>query len=476
MNNYIETIGIEVHVELKTNTKIFSPSKNGYGMMANSLTNVIDLGYPGTLPTINYGVIETAIKACHVLHCNIRKKMHFDRKNYFYPDNPKNYQITQARTPIGYNGYVEIEVNGKPKKIEIEEIHIEEDTCKSAHRGDVTLLDFNRAGVPLIEIVSKACISNSKEAMLYLEKLKELLFYADISDCKMEEGSMRCDANVSLRRNIDDPLGTKCEIKNIGSISNVGIAIEKEIERQAKLLDNNETFKEQTRRFDDKLNNTVLMRVKETGNDYRYFPEPDIPYLELTETEINKAIQTLPMLAEERKEKYMSRGVSLLNANKIIANRSLSDYLNEFLDTDMNFSTAINLLLGDISFYLNREEKTITDTCLTKEKMLDLVAKLDNNTLSSKNLKEIIDDILKSNKTIEEIMKEKNITNITDIYVLKEIVSKVISNNLESVEDYKAGKDRALKYLMGQIMKETKGSANPKLVNEILIEELNNNC
>ena len=475
MSKYIETIGIEVHVELKTNTKIFSPSINGYGMMANSLTNVIDLGYPGTLPTLNYGVVETAIKACHVLNCKIRKEMHFDRKNYFYPDNPKNYQITQARTPIGYDGYVEIEVDGQTKKIEIEEIHIEEDTCKSAHRGTVTLLDFNRAGVPLIEIVSKACISSSTEAKLYLEKLKELLFYADISDCKMEEGSMRCDANVSLRKNETDPLGTKCEIKNIGSISNVGIAIEKEIERQSKLLDNNETFKEQTRRFDDKLNDTVLMRVKETGNDYRYFPEPDLPYMVLTDEEINSAINSLPMLASERKEKYISRGVSELNASKIIANRSLSDYLNEFLDTNMNFVTAINLLLGDISFYLNREEKQITQTCLTKEKMIDLVEKIDNNTLSSKNLKEIIDDILESDKSISEIMKDKNITNITDTSLLKEVVAKVINENPESVADYKAGKDRALKYLMGQIMKETKGSANPKIVNEILIKELNNN-
>lgn len=475
MNKYIETIGIEVHVELKTNTKIFSSSKNGYGMMANSLTNVVDLGYPGTLPTLNYGVVETAIKACHVLNCNIRKEMHFDRKNYFYPDNPKNYQITQARTPIGYDGYVEIEVDGKTKKIEIEEIHIEEDTCKSAHRGSVTLLDFNRAGVPLIEIVSKPCIASSTEAKLYLEKLKELLFYADISDCKMEEGSMRCDANVSIRKNESDPYGTKCEIKNIGSISNVGIAIEKEIERQATLLDNNETFKPQTRRFDDKLNDTVLMRVKETGNDYRYFPEPDIPYMILTDEEIDAAIKSLPMLASKRKEKYISCGVSELNASKIIANRSLSDYLNEFLDTNMNFVTAINLLLGDISFYLNREEKQITDTCLTKEKMMDLVEKIDSNTLSSKNLKEIIDDILESDKSIDEIMKEKNITNITDTSLLKEIVIKIINENPESVKDYKDGKDRALKYLMGQIMKETKGSANPKMVNEILISELNNN-
>ena len=274
MEKYIATIGIEVHVELKTKTKIFSPSVNGYGEMANSLTNVIDLGYPGTLPTLNSEVINLAIRAATVLNCKIRKQMHFDRKNYFYPDNSKNYQITQARTPIGYDGYVEIDLGDKKKKIFIEEMHIEEDTCKSAHRGTKTLLDFNRAGVPLIEIVSKPCMESAEEAKLYLEKLKELLFYSDISDCKMEEGSLRADANVSIRKKETDPYGTKAEIKNIGSISNVGLSIQKEIERQAKLYDNGESFKPQTRRFDDKLQDTVLMRVKETGNDYRYFPEP----------------------------------------------------------------------------------------------------------------------------------------------------------------------------------------------------------
>ena len=475
MSNYIETIGIEVHVELKTNTKIFSSSKNGYGMMANSLTNVIDLGYPGTLPTINYGVVETAIKACHILNCKIRKEMHFDRKNYFYPDNPKNYQITQGRTPIGYDGYVEIEVDGKPKKIEIEEMHIEEDTCKSAHRGSVTLLDFNRAGVPLIEIVTKPCISNSKEAKLYLEKLKELLYYADISDCKMEEGSMRCEPNVSIRKNESDPFGTKVEIKNVGSITNVGTAIEKEVERQIKLIESNEVIKEQTRRFDDKLNDTVLMRVKETGNDYRYFPEPDIPFIILTDEDINSAIKKLPMMPDERRKIYKEKGVSLVNCNKIIANKMLSDYLNNFIDTDINFQTAVNLLLGDISFYLNKEEVDINNTKLTKEKFIDLITKLDNNVITSKNLKDILEDVISCEKSIDEIIKEKHISNITDTSLLKDIVLKVINENKESVADYKAGKDRAVKYLMGQIMKETKGSANPKMVNEILIEELNNN-
>ncbi len=472
MTNYIPTIGIEVHVELKTNTKIFSDSKNGYGQMANSYTNVIDLGYPGTLPTLNMEVVNLAIKAATVLNCKIRRKMHFDRKNYFYPDNPKNFQITQSRTPIGYDGYVEIEVNGTKKKIEIEEMHIEEDTCKSTHRGDKTLLDFNRAGVPLIEIVTKPCISSSLEAKLYLEKLKELLFYSDISDCKMEEGSMRCDANVSIRKDESSPLGTKCEIKNIGSISNVGLSIEKEIIRQAKLLDNNETFKEQTRRYDDKLGDTVLMRVKETGNDYRYFPEPDIPYLYVTDEMIREATKTLCMLPDERRKVYISKGVSEINANKLVQNRPLSDYFNTLLDEKTNFKIASNLLLGDISAYLNKNEKLITETTLTKERFISLISKIEDNTLTSKNLKEILDTVLEEETSIEDIIKNSGISNITDDSVIREIIKNIINNNQESVADYKAGHDRAIKFLMGQVMKETKGSANPKLAMDILQEEL----
>ncbi|MCI7702706.1 MAG: Asp-tRNA(Asn)/Glu-tRNA(Gln) amidotransferase subunit GatB [Tenericutes bacterium] len=472
MTNYIPTIGIEVHVELKTNTKIFSNSINGYGQMANSLTNVVDLGYPGTLPTVNKEVINLAIKAACVLNCKIRKEMHFDRKNYFYPDNPKNFQITQARTPIGYDGYVEIEVDGTKKKIEIEEMHIEEDTCKSTHRGDKTLLDFNRAGVPLIEIVTKPCISSSTEAKLYLEKLKELLFYTDISDCKMEEGSMRCDANVSIRKNVTDPFGTKCEIKNIGSISNVGLSIEKEISRQTELLEKGETFKEQTRRYDDKLGDTVLMRIKETGNDYRYFPEPDIPYLYLTDTMIEEVRNTIEMLPDERRSLYMEKNVSEINAKKLVQNKPLSDYFNTLLTEDIDFKIASNLLLGDISAYLNKTEKSITDTTLTKERMVELVNKISDNTLTSKNLKDILDKVLEEDKSISEIIKESGIENITDDTALREIIKKIVSENSESVTDYKNGHDRAIKFLMGQVMKETKGSANPKLAMNILIEEL----
>ena len=470
MSEYKATIGIEVHVEVKSNTKLFSNSKNTYGMPTNTCVNPVDLGYPGTLPTLNKEVIKQGIKACNVLHCDISKVMHFDRKNYFYPDNPKNYQITQNRTPIGRNGYIEIEVDGNKKKIEIEEMHIEEDTCKSTHRGDISLLDFNRAGVPLIEIVTKPCISNSIEAMEYLEKLKETLFYADISDCKMEEGSMRCDANVSISKT--DTLGVKTEIKNIGSIHNVGLSIDKEIARQEELLEKGETLRVETRRFDSKKNDTILMRVKETGNDYRYFPEPDIPYLYLTDEIINNAISEIPLLPDELRKLYKERGIKESQIEKLISNRSFSSFFTELIKEDTDYKIAANLLLGDIASYLNRTRKDLSDTTITVDRLVDLISHITDGSLSMNNIKDLIDTFLETDKSVEEIMKEKNIQNIKDDSLIKDIIARVIANNLESVNDYKSGHDRALKYLMGQVMKESKGQVNPALANKLLKEEL----
>lgn len=470
MSEYKATIGIEVHVEVKSNTKLFSNSKNTYGMPTNTCVNPVDLGYPGTLPTLNKEVIRQGIKACNVLHCDISKVMHFDRKNYFYPDIPKNYQITQNRTPIGRNGYIEIEVDGQKKKIEIEEMHIEEDTCKSAHRGEISLLDFNRAGVPLIEIVTKPCISSSEEAMKYLEKLKETLFYANISDCKMEEGSMRCDANVSISKT--DTLGVKTEIKNIGSIHNVGLSIDKEIARHKELLEKGETLQVETRRFDSKKNDTVLMRVKETGNDYRYFPEPDIPYLYLADEMIEKAIKEIPLLPDELRSLYKEKGIKESQIEKLISNRSFSSFFTELIKEDTDYKIAANLLLGDIASYLNRTRKDLGDTTITVKRLVSLIAHLSDGSLSMNNIKDLIDTFLETDKSVEEIMKEKNIQNIKDDSLIKDIIARVIANNEESVNDYKSGHDRALKYLMGQVMKESKGQVNPSLANKLLQEEL----
>ena len=315
-------------------------------------------------------------------------------------------------------------------------------------------------------------MSSGEEAKVYLEKLRETLFYCDISDCKIEEGSMRADVNVSIRKKESDPLGTKAEIKNIGSISNAGLAVEKEIERQAKLYDENKTFKPQTRRFDDKLNDTVLMRVKETGNDYRYFPEPDIPYVIITDEMIEKAKKEIPMLPDERKKVYVEKGISEVNAKKIVLNRSLSDYLNEMLDEKTNFKIASNMLLGDISAYLNKNEKLITETTLTKERFIELIKAYDDNTITSKNLKDMLNTVLETDKSIKDIIKEQGIENISNDEEIRKTIKTIIANNPESVNDYKNGHDRAIKYLMGQVMKETKGKANPRIANEILIEEL----
>ena len=467
MNNYKTTVGIEVHAELKTKTKIFSDSANHYGKMANTCTNVIDLGYPGTLPTMNEEVIRLGLRAALVLNCEINKHMHFDRKNYFYPDNPKNYQITQNRTPIGVNGYVEIDTENGKKKIRIHDIHIEEDTCKSIHSEKKSMLDYNRAGVPLVEIVTEADMNSAEEAVMYLEKLKELLLYADVSDCKIEEGSMRCDCNVSVSKT--DKLNTKVEVKNIGSISNVGVAIKYEEKRQIDLYEKGETFKEQTRRFDDKTMSTILMRVKETGNDYRYFPEPDIPFIDLTDEYIEETKNNLPMSAEKRRKVYEKAGISPINIEKIIQNRTISDYLNKF--DNINLVIASNLLLGDIAAYLNKYEMKLEDTKCSSEKFIDVVNYLDKGKINSKIFKLILEDIMEQDSSIDDILASHNIKEMSEEELVS-IIENVLSNNTQMVNDYKKGNERVLKGLMGAVMKETAGNANPQIVTVKLTEIL----
>lgn len=469
MNNYIETIGIEVHVELKSKNKIFSNSINEYGVMANTNVNVIDMGYPGTLPNFNIEVLKDAIKACHVLNLNITKNIHFDRKNYFYPDNSKNFQITQQRTPIGRNGYITINNLSEIKKIEIEEMHMEEDTSKSVHGNTSSLLDFNRAGVPLLEIVTKPCIKSSKEAVLYLLKLKELLLYSDVSDCRIEEGSMRCDANISISNT--DKLGVKVEVKNIGSISNVGDAIEYEIKRQKEILNRGEKVIEETRRYDDKLKQTISMRVKETGNDYRYIPEPDIPYINITDEFINSSIKELKTLPDDRRVKYEKSLINPINIEKIIQNKEISDYLEKF--NNINLVIASNLLLGDIMAYLNKNQKNISDTKLSDDKFMDLVNLLDKKEINNKIFKEILIDLMETPKYTLDIVKEKNICLNNDLTKITEIINKALLENEVIVNDYKNGNERAIKALMGLVMKESRGSIDPASANNLLKEYLN---
>ncbi|MDD3392560.1 MAG: Asp-tRNA(Asn)/Glu-tRNA(Gln) amidotransferase subunit GatB [Bacilli bacterium] len=464
----VPTIGIEIHVELKSKKKVFSPSINNFNDDANTNVDVIDMGYPGSLPLLNKEVVNMALQAALAFNCQINQLMHFDRKNYFYPDLPKGYQITQKDTPIGFDGYVEIEVDGLKKKIGIERIHIEEDTCKSIHSNDKTYLNFNRAGVPLIEIVSKPEITNEKEAVAYIEAIREILLYLGISDVKIEEGSMRCDANVSLKEEDSSVFGTKVEVKNIGSISNVALSISYEIERQKALLMSNETIYEQTRRFDDKTRQTILMRTKETGNDYRYFPEPDIPYVNISEDHISSVKNNLPVLPNEYRIEYQALGLNNNYIKTLIGNIELNSYYRKFI-SKINPIICANIITGELLSYLNKNKLTIKDIVLSDEELIKLVNMIEEGTLSSKQLKEVLPILLETDDLLEDILEKQGIKQISNETQLNGIISKIVNANPSSIKDYKEGKDRAIKYLMGQIMKETKGQANPKLANDILV-------
>ncbi len=465
----IPTIGIEVHVELKSNAKVYSKAKNAYSNEPNTFVDVIDLGYPGVLPKLNEQVIKNALKACLACHCKINELMHFDRKNYFYPDLPKGYQITQQDTPIGYDGYLEIEVDGKKKKIGIERIHIEEDTCKSIHSLTGTLLNFNRAGVPLIEIVSKPDIASPEEAVAYVETLRETLLYLGISDVKIEEGSMRCDTNISLKEENAKEFGTKVEIKNIGSITNVGLSLNYEIQRQKELINQGVKIIEETRRFDDNTNTTILMRVKETGNDYRYFPEPDIPYVKLPNEWLDEIRKNMPKLPNELREEYKQLGLNYNNIKTLIANPDIAKFLDS-LSCDKVISS--NLLTGDILAYMNKNKVSFEQLNLDSNLFVELVSMISNNELSSKQVKELLPVFLEKKESPKKLVKELGLVQISDTDTLLKIVRDVIKNNPNSVIDYESGLDRAIKYLMGQIMKESRGQANPQMANKLLLEEL----
>ena len=466
---YEVVVGIEVHVELKSNSKVFSHSQNEFSKDVNTYVNEIDLGYPGVLPVLNKKVIEMALQAAIALNCNINKVMHFDRKNYFYPDLPKGYQITEQDTPIGYDGYIDI----GNKKIGIERLHIEEDTCKSIHGKKGTMLDANRAGVPLIEIVSKPDMHSPEDAVAYLTKLREILLYLGISDVKIEEGSMRCDCNISLHKP-GTPLGTKIEVKNIGSINNVGEAIKYEIKRQTEILESGKVIEhEETRRLDDKTMTTILMRTKETGNDYRYFPEPDIPYVILSDDWINDVKANMPVFADELKEKYKELGINDNNIKTIIGRLDLCQFLESVIDS-VDPIIASNLLTGEILSYLNKNYVSINKIKLNSDNFTELVNMISDSKVSSKQAKEIIPYLIENGGNVNDAINALGISEITDTNEINSIIKNVLDNNPESINDYKSGKDRAIKYLMGQVMKESKGKANPGIASQILMDMIKN--
>lgn len=467
-------IGLEVHVELKTKSKIFSPGVSAFGDDPNTNVNPIDLAYPGTLPVLNEEAVNFAMKAAMALNCEIATHTKFDRKNYYYPDNPKAYQITQDEQPIGKNGWIEIEVDGEKKRIGITRVHLEEDAGKLFHGEDgYSYVDFNRAGTPLIEIVSEPDMRSPEEAYAYLDKLKNIIQFTGVSDVKMQEGSLRCDANISLRPVGQKEFGTKTELKNLNSFAFVKSGLEYEQKRQEKILLEGGEIQQQTRRYDEKTKETILMRIKEEADDYRYFPEPDLVPLYIDDAWKKRIRKEIPELPDARKKRYVEElGLSEYDAGVLTSSKEMSDFFEETIAQGADVKQAANWLMGDVSGYMNKHLKELPELAITPESLAKMIKLIEDGTISSKIAKKVFAEIVEKGGDPEKIVKEKGLVQISDPEQLKEIINKVLDENEQSIIDYKNGKGRALGYLVGQTMKATKGQANPPLVNKILKEEI----
>ncbi|OMF60288.1 aspartyl/glutamyl-tRNA amidotransferase subunit B [Paenibacillus sp. FSL R5-0490] len=470
---YETVIGLEVHVELKTDSKIFSASPNHFGAEPNSNTTVVDLGYPGVLPVINKKAVEFGMKAAMALNCEIAPVTKFDRKNYFYPDNPKAYQISQFDKPIGEHGWIEIEVDGYKKKIGITRIHLEEDAGKLSHAKGYSLVDYNRQGTPLIEIVSEPDIRTPKEAYAYLEKLKSIIQYTGVSDCKMEEGSLRCDANISLRPVGQEEFGTKTELKNLNSFNFVRKGLEYEEKRQEEILSSGGTIQQETLRYDEATNKTILMRVKEGSDDYRYFPEPDLLDIHIDEEWKERIRAEIPELPDQRKNRYIRElGLPAYDAAVLTVTKETSDFFEAAVNKGADAKQASNWVMGELSAYLNAEQKELADIALTPEGLAGMIKLIENGTISSKIAKTVFKELVENGGDPETIVKEKGLVQISDEGALLKIISETLDANPQSIEDFKNGKQKAIGFLVGQIMKATKGQANPPLVNKLLQQEI----
>ncbi len=450
---------------------MFSGAPVKFGETANTCTSVVDLAMPGTLPSVNKEAVRLAIKACTGLHCDIDPLVKFDRKNYYYSDLPKGFQITQQFHPIGRDGYVEIETEEGSKRIRIERIHMEEDTAKQFHRETGTYIDFNRAGVPLVEIVSRPDMHSAEEAAAYVDTLRQILLYLNVSDVKMEEGSMRCDVNISL--SADDSLGTKTEIKNLNSIANVQKAVAAEIERQSRILDEGGRVEQATRRYDESQKTTVLMRKKEGSVDYKYFPEPNIFPIQLDEAWIRDIQDTMEELPAARRARFMKDyGLGEYDAQVLVADPAMADYYEEAAKTAKDAKKTANWVIGDLSAALNRDNRTFASAGVAPEHLAQLVNLVADGTISGKQAKTVFEDMLSSGKEPAKIVEEKGMKQVTDEGAILALVTEVLDANPKSIEDYKAGKDRAIGFLVGQVMKKSRGTANPKRTNELIREEL----
>ncbi|CAM3694437.1 MULTISPECIES: Asp-tRNA(Asn)/Glu-tRNA(Gln) amidotransferase subunit GatB [Paenibacillus] len=475
-SKYETVIGLEVHVELHTNSKIFCGCSTAFGAPPNTHTCPICLGHPGVLPVLNRQAVEYAMKAAMALNCTISDVSKFDRKNYFYPDSPKAYQISQYDQPIGLNGWIDIEVDGKTKRIGITRLHLEEDAGKLTHvdGGYASLVDFNRVGTPLVEIVSEPEISSPEEAKAYLEKLRAIMQYCEVSDVKMEEGSLRCDANISLRPWGQKEFGTKAELKNMNSFRGVQRGLEYEQFRQAEVLDEGGVIVQETRRWDEAQGKTFSMRGKEQAHDYRYFPDPDLVSVHISEEWKEAVRATIPELPDARKARYTSEyGLPDYDAAVITASKPLADFFEDSLNYTKDAKSVSNWIMGDLLGYLNANNLELSQVKITGQGLGEMIGLIEKGTISSKIAKTVFKEMLESGKLPAQIVEEKGLVQISDEGAIKSIVEQVVANNPQSVEDYKAGKQKAIGFLVGQVMKESKGKANPALVNKLLIEVLN---
>ncbi|CAM4188742.1 Asp-tRNA(Asn)/Glu-tRNA(Gln) amidotransferase subunit GatB [Paenibacillus alkaliterrae] len=474
-NKYETVVGLEVHVELHTKSKIFCSCSTAFGAPPNTHTCPVCLGHPGVLPVLNRQAVEYAMKAAMAINCQIADISKFDRKNYFYPDSPKAYQISQYDQPIGENGWIDIEVNGETKRIGITRLHLEEDAGKLTHveGGYASLVDFNRVGTPLIEIVSEPDIRTPEEAKAYLEKLKAIMQYCDVSDVKMEEGSLRCDANISLRPYGQREFGTRAELKNMNSFRGVQRGLEYEQFRQAEILNSGGEVVQETRRFDDALGKSFSMRGKEEAHDYRYFPDPDLVRLHISEDWKASVHASIPELPDARKARYTTEySLPSYDAEVITSSKKLADFFEESLSYTKDAKAVSNWIMGDLLGYLNANGQELTDVKITGQGLGEMIGLLEKGTISGKIAKTVFKAMIETGKLPQQIVEEQGLVQISDEGAIQAVVNQIVEANPQSVEDYRAGKEKAIGFLVGQIMKETKGKANPALVNKLLLERL----
>lgn len=476
---YEAVIGLEIHCELKTKTKIFCGCATGFGAEQNTHVCPVCLGLPGVLPTVNKRVVEFGIKAGLATNCTINKYSKFDRKNYYYPDLPKNWQTSQYDLPIAEHGWVDIDVDGEKKRIRLTRIHMEEDAGKLVHSGTTikdsatSNVDYNRTGVPLLEIVSEPDLRSAEEARAYMEKIKAIMEYIDVSNCRMEEGNLRADINVSLRPVGTKELGTRTEMKNINSFKNLEDAINYEIERQEEVLEDGGHVVQETRTFDPARGITLSMRSKENAHDYRYMPEPDLPPIVTSEETIDKYRSELPELPDARRARLEKEyGLSDYDAGIITSSRAMAEYFDAVVATGADPKLAANWIMGDLSKNLNEDGIDITKSPVSAERLGKMIGLIMKDTISGKIAKKVFKEMWTNEDEPEKIVKDKGLVQITDTGAIEAAVDAAIAANPKAVEEYKGGKKKAIGALVGQVMKATRGKANPQMVNKMLAEKL----